>query len=310
MAVINNGLDVFVVSNNTTIEKDKYVYQDNAHQLTFGQLGVFSNKTFKSVDFTTPTTANLHLEDYKFAIRTRDDIKIAGADINSKITSVTFSKYNAGSKFKVIVDPKVKFVKSTKYSLVIKFLDDQGGLYHYSYTTDASLQDQDTNRKTVIDKMVSEINNIFEDKVKASRENDNGTSNLKLEFDDPKGGEIRLEGGFDKSAVVTTTNVTFSSGRGEYVQELEYEALDYKHISFIPTPEARASYAHKLLYADLSKNYDLLTIGYLDRYSTATFTGDIGRTLVIAFESPTITNSGSGLYDKLKKFVELKDLLK
>lgn len=317
MAVINNSLDVLVISNSETLDKDKHLYESNAHTLKAGQLGVFDKNTYKSLDFATPSTATINIKDCVFATFTGDGIKLSGSKYNSEISHITFKKHVTGIKFSLLVDPITKFTKSTKYVLKIK-TNFEGG--HFSrvdlieYTSSSSLPDLDTNRKDVIEAIVSKINNTTNDYIVASKDGDDKTSKLKVEFKDNTSGEISLLQGFVSAATVTPTNITFEQGGGGYVRKLEWEALNYRLYSTFPDPNERIDYnISNLLYADKTKNYDLLTIGYLDRYSTATFTGDIGRTLVIAFENPTTTTTtggGNKIYDSLKKIIELKDLIK
>lgn len=330
MARINEPFDVLVVSQADIVANDKSIYENNngTLNLTEGKLGIFNKHTGKTTDLSaTPKTLN----DLRFGVGLAGgkDFLISGGTATSEFVYASYQKYAAPVELAITIDPKVKFKKDTLYSFSVDFSNDR--IYntlgynryrrYFEYTTKKDLVDQDTNRKDVVEAFVKHINDNSDGLVEASKDGDNGNSKLKLTFkNSPKGiattGKVTLLEGWDSTATTTENGTPAKAGQGtgKYVRELEYQAAGYRGHNYRVSTIWGLANDDIVYQAKEDKNYDLLTIGYVNKVNTSGFRGDVPYTVVLALQTDTAAKDNPPAQNTpkaiLKKAIELSNIIK
>lgn len=310
MARINEPFDVLVVSENALLDKDKR--QD---ELTKGKLGVFDLKTGKSLDL----TKSISLNNVYFGVGLSDGSPlIAGATPNSHIDYVSYKQYNAATELVITIDNKVDFAANTQYSFSVEF-SDQSTYQTIGYNRLRKYFSLDTGDITVgasgnqnfIERFVKQISANSGGFFKAENDSAGQNKKLKLTFASTYGNGIlnakvtRLKG-FDKTSTIDTTKAVAAQGTGNLVRELEAASQGYRgNIYRVSTIWGLANDDIKL-EAKEDKNYNLITIGYVNDIQNSGFRGKEPYTVILAIENTTEFN---GIKDKLKKTIELDSLI-
>lgn len=311
MARINEPFDVLVVSENALLVVNKR--QD---ELTKGKLGVFDLKTGKSLDL----NKSISLNNVYFGVGLSDGSPlIAGATPNSHIDYVSYKQYNAATELVITIDNKVDFAANTQYSFSVE-LSDQSTYQTIGYNRLRKYFSLDTGAITVgasgnqnfIERFVKQISANSGGFFKAEKVSPSTDKKIKLTFTSTYGNgilnaKVTFLGGFDKTATATQeTKAVAAQGTGNLVRELEAASHGYRgNIYRVSTIWGLANDDIKL-EAKEDKNYNLITIGYVNDIQNSGFRGKEPYTVILAIENTTAFN---GIKDKLKKTIELDSLI-